>query len=308
MQKKRKRWDVWLVECLLWPFRLLPLGFHYACGRGLAWFLEKVMHYRRDVVFINLSRSFPDKKYHEIRAIAKDFYRHLGDLFAEAIWFGGCRGDRGRKRLSQSHLVEFVNPEVLNAAADRGKGTILMMSHSGNWELFGGIAQYYYDVPLGIRHDGVAVVYKEMTSKFWDCFLEYNRCAPELDTSFDGYVESKDVLRFAVKHRHDNFVYAFNNDQFPYKGAQRYDVGEFMHQPTLAMGGAAVLAAKMGMTVLYLRWERPERGHWKVTLVPLAEDASAVTPESVMKQYYALLQEDLEKDPSNYLWTHKRWK
>ena len=77
MQKKRKRWDVWLVECLLRPFRLLPLGFHYACGRGLAWFLEKVMHYRRDVVFINLSRSFPDKKYHEIRAIAKDFYKHL---------------------------------------------------------------------------------------------------------------------------------------------------------------------------------------------------------------------------------------
>lgn len=308
MQKVRKGFGVALAEVFTRPLARLPLRFHYAMGRVLSWFLEKVMHYRRDIILTNLSRSYPDRKYGEIRQIAHDFYIHLGEMFAEAVWFGGCRGDRGRARLHASRLVEIVNPEVLNAAADRGKGSILMMSHSGNWELFGGIAHYIYDAPFHVRHDQVAVVYKTLSSRFWDRFMLFNRCAPVLDTPFDGYVESKDVLRHAVSHRRDNFIYMFNTDQYPYKGTVRYDIGSFMHQPTLAMGGAAVLASKLGMTVLYMRWERPERGHWKVTFVPIAEDASAHAPEDLMKQYYRLLEEALEKDPANYLWSHKRWK
>ena len=27
-----------------------------------------------------------------------------------------------------------------------------------------------------------------------------------------------------------------------------------------------------------------------------------------MERYYALLQKDIEAQPSNYLWSHKRWK
>ena len=307
MNKKRRSVGVWLAEVLLRPWSLLPLEFHYAMGRVLSWFLEKVMHYRKDVVVINLSRSFPDKKYAEIQRIAHEFYRHLGELAAEAIWFGGCRGKRGRARLVKSGIVEITNPEVLNDAIDRGVGTMLLMSHRGNWEIFGGFPFYHPDLKLSYDH--VGVVYKVFSSKFWDRFIEDNRCAPVIGLpGFTGYVESKEILRYAILHRRDNFSYMFNTDQYPYYGTLRYDVGEFLHQPTFAMGGAAALAARLGMTALYLRWERPERGKWRVTLVPIAEDASATTPEDIMKQYYTLLQADLETDPARYLWSHKRWK
>ena len=307
MKKNRKGFGVWLTEVLIWPLVRLPLGFHYAWGRVLSWFLEKVMHYRRDVVLTNLSRSFPDKKYGEIRQIAHGFYRHLGELFAEAVWFGGCRGKRGRERLIKSGLVRIANPEALNAALDRGAGTMLLMSHRGNWEVFGGFP-LYSDV-FKVTYDRTAVVYKEFASHFWDDFLRDNRCAPLLDLlDYTGYVESREIFRYAVGHRRDNYTYMFNTDQFPYKGTLRYDVGEFMHQPTLAMGGAASLACRLGQSLLYLRWDRPERGHWVVTLVPMAEDASSQTPEEMMKCYYRLLQEDIEGDPARYLWSHKRWK
>ena len=40
----------------------------------------------------------------------------------------------------------------------------------------------------------------------------------------------------------------------------------------------------------------------------IARDASELAPGEVMDRYYALLQKDIEAQPSNYLWSHKRWK
>ena len=92
----------------------LPLGFHHGCAKVLAWLLRRVFHYRENVVMVNLSRSFPEKSYEEIVGIKKRFYLHLANIFTETIWFGACRGKRGRKRLVKSHIVEFTNTEELN--------------------------------------------------------------------------------------------------------------------------------------------------------------------------------------------------
>ena len=80
----------------------------------LAWFLRSVLRYRSDVVTVNLCRSFPEKTYEEIQAIHKQFYRHLASVLKETVWFGRCRGEKGRKRLRDSHIVEIANPEELN--------------------------------------------------------------------------------------------------------------------------------------------------------------------------------------------------
>ena len=67
----------------------LPLKFHYFCGDVVSWFMKSVVHYRRDVVMANISRSFPEMQYADVRKTVSAFYRHLGEIMAEAIWFGG---------------------------------------------------------------------------------------------------------------------------------------------------------------------------------------------------------------------------
>ena len=71
----------YLLRLLSW----LPLGFHYACCGILAFVMKNVMRYRRDVVVTNISRSFPEMKYKEIRKTVSKFYSHLGEVIAEAI-------------------------------------------------------------------------------------------------------------------------------------------------------------------------------------------------------------------------------
>ena len=307
---RKRTFGVRLVEFFMRLHARLPLRYHYAWGRFASWLVGDVFRYRKDVVTANLARSFPEMDYDDLETLSKQFYRHFGEIVAEAVWFGGCRGEKGRRKLIDSHIVEIDNSAEFNAFFDRSSTVMLLNSHAGNWELMGGIAQYDHGDPA-LRHwdyPEVVVLYKALYSKFWDRVMGDNRCAPVSDRNYEGYVEADSILRFAIAHRREKKLYVFNTDQYPYWLVQRYDVGTFLNQQTLAMGGGAVLACKMGMSVAYIRWKREGRGHYKMTFVPLCENASESTPDEIMKLYYKHLEEDIQAQPWNYIWTHKIWR
>lgn len=310
MKQEKRSIGVVLTEAVLGLFACLPLGFHLAMGRFFSWLLRDVIHYRRDVVMTNLARSFPEKKYGELKKLMKDSYRHFGDIVAEAIWFGGCRNARGRRRLHESKIVEIVNPEVFNEVYENSTNVMVLSSHAGNWELLGGWFCYNHnkEVPLKSGPEEIGVVYRKLKSKLWDRVIEDNRCNSLKDTDFDGYLESQEVFRFAIAHRRQKFVYIFPTDQYPYRIATKHNVGKFLNQETLAMTGGTALACKFGMSVSYLRWKVAGRGRYTVEFVPICSNAADYTPERIMEMYYAELEKDIKDQPWNYLWTHKRWK
>ncbi len=305
--KKRTSFAGVLLGGFLHLIGRLPLGWHRWWGRTLGDFFRGTLHYRTDVVMANLARSFPDKKYDELQAICKRFYRHFGTVFTEMFWFGACRGEKGRKRLHDSHIVEITNPEELNRLYAGVQQLMMLQAHTGNWELIGGIRNYTYGPELDIMPDSFAVTHMRLSSKAWDYVMARNRTAPVYDQGFDGYVETREVLRFALNKKGTKFGYSFITDQSPYLGAD-HPVVDFMHQRTATMTGAAALACKLDMAIVYLRYECREEGGYRMTFVPICDHAKGQDPVQIMERYYQLLQEDLEKQPWNYLWTHKRWK
>ena len=56
-----------IVRGLMIALSKLPLKFHYFMADILAWLMRKVLRYRYSTVMINLSRSFPDKKYRSLQ-------------------------------------------------------------------------------------------------------------------------------------------------------------------------------------------------------------------------------------------------
>ena len=297
------------LRALLWIPAHLPLGFHHAMARFICWVMRDVMHYRRDVVMTNLSRSFPDKKYWELTDIADRFYKHLADIIVEAIWYGGCTDPR---RFVKNCPEEMANPEVIQQLMDVSPAVMILNSHCGNWEFFGSVD--YFNHPEGTPNpfntDNVVVVYKRPSSKVWDKFLRKNRLTTVKDPVFDGYVETSEFLRYALVNlaAGKKKLYNMNTDQAPYRNADRLSVGEFMHQQTDTMWGGVAVAHKRGMSVAYMNVSWVKRGRYRLTFTPICEDASTMEPLQIMKQYYALLQKDIEAQPWNYLWTHKRWK
>lgn len=272
----------------------------------LAWFLRKVVCYRSDVVMVNLSRSFPQKSYEEIREIHKRFYLHLVTIFTEMLWVGTCRGERGREKFRRSHKLEFANPEEYNRLAALGRPIMLLEAHTGNWELMGGLPISSYGEPLNIRPDQYAVTYLALHNSRADRFVERARVGIMEGTGFHGYVETSRVMRFVLEHRDTPFLYTFITDQYPY--SPHHVPVRFMHQDTVTMTGGAGLAVKLDMVVAYLRFQEREGGGYRLSVVPICEHAAQMAPAEIMNKYYQLLEEDLEEQPWNYLWTHKRWK
>ncbi len=294
-----------LVLCLIRVFGRLPLRFWYAVGGVVAWVLSDIMHYRRLVIISNIARAFPEKSYDWVQTVAKRYYKRMGDLFAEAIWFGGCTGSWGRKRLRKSHIYEYVNSEVMGRIR-KERGIMSMTAHSGNWEIYGGIYCYDYrnNILDFIERDNVHVAYKRQHDKVSDEVFYQLRRSPLL--GYQSMVETKDVMRDAIRHKDDRPMYIMIADQYPYKAP--HPVGTFLNQETVGMLGGFSLAVKLGFAVLYQREERVSRGHYKLSYEVITEDATGQDPEELMKRYFELLEADIQNDPVNWLWSHKRWR
>lgn len=295
-----------ILKGILRLLGMLPLKVHYVLSGFLAFLVEKIIRYRVSDVTINLARSFPQLKYEDISTIRHNFYRHFCDVFVEAIWFGGSHNP---KRLIKQKICTIVNPEVLNHFAETSKSAIILSSHSGNWELSGGIISYSPDQPLKFQENSVCVIYKALSSKVWDNVMRDNRRAPLNDRkNYNGYLESGQAMRYIYKHRHELNFYNFINDQSPYQNSGgRIDI-TFMGQSTKAMSGAATLASRFGMPVIYQKMSRNGRGHYLIEYSVICENAAEMSVEEIIREYYRLLEKDLREQPENYLWTHRRWK
>lgn len=296
----------YILKIFTWPLSKLPLGFHRAMGNFLGWLVGKVVRYRRDVVMTNISRSFPDKKYDELKQICDKTYRHFCKVLCEAIWFGGS----SVKRLRDSKIVKIEDVATFNEVYDKSRSIIVLLGHSGSWELLGGLKSYCYgEEQMHCAENDISVVYRQLSSPSWDRFMNGNRIHPIADKEhYDGIVESFDIMRYVFKHRDFKKIYFFITDQSPYSDTSCVKVADFMHQPTLSMNGGPALANLFGLAVMYMSMRRDEDDNYTARLVPICDNASEMTDVQILDKYYSLLQKDLETQPWNYLWTHKRWK
>lgn len=300
--------DLWvkIVRGLLVMLSKLPLKFHYFMGDILSFILKNIARYRSDVVLVNLSRSFPEKKYWEIKKIYDDYYRHLGELAAEAIWFSGS----SYERLNRNGIVTVTNPEEFSAMFESAPSLTVLSTHCGNWEILGGLLGYRTSTGERIRisEKDISVVYKKMSSEVSDRVFALNRIAPLEEVGTECEVESNQVLRYSIKHKDERRLYIYPTDQAPYWRAADYPIGQFMSQPTNVMMGSVGVACKLSHAVMYMKMKRICRGRYEMTLIPICQDASGYTPEQLMRQYYNLLEEEIRETPCNWLWSHKRWK
>ena len=182
-----------VIRGLMFVLAQLPLKVHYFFGDIMSWFLRCVVHYRTNVVWMNIARAFPHCKYNDLKPVYRDFYRHLGEIMAEAIWFGGS----GYKRLAKARIVTVRNPELLAQMYESSPSVTIMCSHCGNWEILGGIHGYLTQDGFVPPFDDqvYSFVYKRLSSEVSDKIFAANRVfALACDTKASA-VESKNIRR-----------------------------------------------------------------------------------------------------------------
>ena len=97
-------------------------------------------------------------------------------------------------------------------------------------------------------------------------------------------------------------------DQVPDVPEQAYWT-DFLYRDTPFYPGSERLARSRNLPVFYTELARVRRGYYEVTFTCIGEPPYAnLPPGAILERYRDLLEETIRKHPSDWLWSHKRWK
>jgi KDO2-lipid IV(A) lauroyltransferase len=82
----------------------------------------------------------------------------------------------------------------------------------------------------------------------------------------------------------------------------------FLHHDTPVFTGGERIMRKMNDAVFYVDMERPSRGHYICTFRLVAAQAASEEEFAITRRFYEMLEQNIRRQPSFYLWTHNRWK
>jgi KDO2-lipid IV(A) lauroyltransferase len=82
----------------------------------------------------------------------------------------------------------------------------------------------------------------------------------------------------------------------------------FMNREAPFYKGPETLARRAKAAVVTAAIKRTGRGYYEVNLQLVIKDASLLPENEIMQYYVLFMEQQLREQPSNWLWTHKRWK
>ena len=290
----------WLIVAPLYVFSLLPLRVHYLFAGIIAWLLRDVFKYRRRVTDTNLAGAFPDLDEASRVKIARDYYGYLGDVIVETVWAMTRSGRYIRRK--GFYRVDAAGERLMNDVWNQGKPVVVLLSHTGNWELASDLSLYMEDAAFSEKD--MTAVYQSLHSPLSEqLFLMLRR---KRLSSVGSLVPSHRIMRFMLERRDEPRIYFFIADQYPYSGASQTNT--FLNLETEWFTGGAAIARKLHLPVLYIYLDKVQRGEYVIKISQICSDASQWETGAVTDAYAKLLERDILSRRENWLWSHRRWK
>ncbi len=278
----------YIVYGLFYILSLLPLWILYRLSDLVYFILYYMIGYRKELVANNLLIAFPEKTAEERKKIAKQFYLNFTDTFIESIKMISI----SKKELLKRSQCDF---EHINKLIDNGKNVHIMVGHQFNWEF----ANLTYGMFLKIPFVGIYMPFtnKTLNKIFYNTRSRYGTVL----------ISAKD---FKNKMHHvftDQYLLALAADQNPGLPHKAYWL-KFFGKPAPFATGPGKGAVKNNTAVVFVAFEKTKRGYYSFRATPITENAAAHTPQELTLIYKNVLEDTIRKQPSNYLWSHRRWR
>ena len=271
-----------LLSLLPLPLLRVVLGFVAVCLRVFGW--------RRAVVETHLSRCLSEQGEDERARIARNFYRYLGELVAEALhaW-----------RITPAELeerVRFENPEAVQAVLDGGQRAMILAAHHCNWEWLLLRCSTAFPEPM-------VAAYKPVALRSGD------RALLQMRSRFGAtLVQAKQLVQHLLEQRGKVRLLALLADQSPAASNEQQIWLPFFGQETAFYRGPGWIAAKMGYSVFLAAMRRERPGYYVVRFLPLAGAGQVADPDQVLVSYARALEAHVHAHPVEYFWAYNRWK
>ena len=273
---------------------LLPFFVLYLISDLLFFVGFHIVGYRKKVVYTNLRNSYPDKTEAEIHSIAIQFYKNLFDTLTEMVKLIFASESIVR------NMCEFRNNELLEGLHKNNSNVIIVQGHYFNWEL---------SLMMGSEQSKYMcyVVYKPLSDKISEKLIFKLR--KRFKTRLIAMHETLEFMRnYNKTHAADGpALFQFGADQSPMKHKIEYWT-TFMNQKTPFFLGPEKLAVSLNLPVVFLDLQRIARGKYYIEYSMLEEKPSQTSEHEITEKYVRAIEDAINKNPSNWLWSHKSWK
>lgn len=271
-------------------FSRLPLKVLYFFSDIFFYINYYIIGYRKNIVYENLKKSFPEKSDAEIKKIHKQFFRNFSDFIIETLKNFSIT----EKELNK--LVTYKQLEVFDKAFQLKKNVVILCGHHFNWELAISFQKY-------IPQENFYGIYKKLESKFWDDKVIKSRAKFGI-----LLLEKKEVMRsFLSEENNGNSIYGFVADQSPHFSTIQFGV-EFLGQKTPVFTGYNRLPNKENLIYTFAEIKKIKRGKYQIAFHEITPENNKFENSELVIKYMKLEEKLIREQPENWLWTHKRWK
>ncbi len=278
----------YIVYPLMYLFSLLPFFILYAISDFLAFLLNTVFKYRREVVLNNLRIAFPEKTEAERKQIAKKFYQYFTDTFLECVKAISISKKELQKRNTGSY-------DLINSLIDKGYNINILGGHQFNWEYGSLLYALHLKIPISAVY--IPISNKVINKIFYDIRTRYG-------SVFISAVDFKNKIDQLTQKQ---YILALAADQNPGDPHFAYWT-RFFGRPTPFVSGPEKGAIKNNAAVVYVRFKKIKRGYYHFEPFLLAENTAGRKEGELTCLYRDALEKSIRNDPANYLWSHRRFK
>tara|TARA_B100001769_G_scaffold224931_1_gene185927 strand:- start:288 stop:1031 length:744 start_codon:yes stop_codon:yes gene_type:complete len=226
----------------------------------------------------------------DIVLLEKKFYKHMADIFLEMA------KSLLISKEEMMHRFKFNNIETLKQFEKNNQNIIIMCGHYASWEWMMSLGYHFSYKGYGI--------YKPVTNKYFDKLVK--RIRKKHDAEVISRYKAIETIRDHTK-KGVKAVYGFASDQSPRIKSNSYYL-KFLGINTPVFLGAEKLAKELNLAVVFADINRVNRGFYETTFKVISDNPKKSKDYHITKTFFNLLEKQIYKDPSQYLWSHNRFK
>jgi KDO2-lipid IV(A) lauroyltransferase len=274
--------------------QLLPLNLVARLGRAIGAIVYFVDGRHRTVALRNLTEAFGEEKSErEIRALAKENFRRIGENFASSIKTMTMSQAKIEKVLTASHVERAIPPDEPKPHKSR----VFAVGHFGNFETYARLGSFVLGSRCattyrGLRQPGLNRLLQDMRNRSGTLFFDRRTGAAKLKQAMQ---EGSIMLGLLA-------------DQHAGNRALRLP---FFGRECSVSTAPAVFALRYKCPLHMAICFRTQLARWQVEFsatIPTNEDGKARSVEDITRDVNRHFEEAIRRDPANWFWVHNRWK
>lgn len=282
--------EMWLVRVVSACVRPLPMSLVRACGGALGTAVYFVDAFHRRIALTNLANAFPTRTDGERRAITRAMFTHFGRLLFELLKFG---------TLSKEQMLactEVDGKDRVLQAYQHGRGVLYFTGHFGYWEM--------QAIVHALRMPPVSVLARPLDNPLLHALLERIRTR-----TGNSVIYRQGAIRKVMRELAANRGVALLIDQHLHSSDAVYV--DFFGRPAATTSALASLALRTGAPVIPVFAIPLPGGRYRFVyerpVPPPREDAPDAVREFTQR-CTDVLEMYVRRDPSLWLWMHRRWR